>query len=85
MDTLVFRPFAELSIRVHPPAALVFLNGKKVNNPLQKKKLVEGHYLLKAQYLIDNKPMIKEWSVNLKPGQKLKQFYDLFQEKHLDH
>lgn len=75
------KPKALVSLRVHPPAARIFLDGVELNNPIQKKEVIGSEHKLRAIYEQDQGVIEREWNLVVTPGQKVKRFFDLTQSE----
>jgi serine/threonine protein kinase len=75
------KPKALVSLRVHPPAARIFLDGVELNNPIQKKEVIGSEHKLRAIYEQNQGVVEREWNLVVTPGQRVKRFFDLTQSE----
>ncbi len=76
---ITLSPRGRISIRVHPPAAQLYLNGQLISNPSHKLGVTGSKHILRASYQSGKTLVRKTWSLTLEPGERLKRFYDLTQ------
>ena len=70
-------PRGVISIRVYPPITKLKLNDLPINNPTHQLPLNGEEHKLEGFYTHDGKTIKREWQFSLKPGQRLKKFFDL--------
>ena len=82
---LTAMPKGFLSLRVYPPAAQIYIDQKKVSNPLNEYELVGPSHTVRMTYQPEAQDVKlngieKVWEFKLEPTQRLRKFFDLSKE-----
>lgn len=82
---LIAVPKGFLSLRVYPPAAQIYIDQKKVGNPLNEYELIGSNHTVRMVYQQEAQDgklstIEKVWEFKLKPMQRLRKFFDLSKE-----